>query len=305
MRALLATGSPEEPLRVGEVSVPEPGRGEVLIEVAAASINRGETFLLEAPPARWRPGKDVAGTLVALGPGVDRLRVGQRVVAHPEQGGWAEKVAVPAGRVAPLPDSIADDLAASLPLAGLTALRLTRVTGPLATRRLLLTGASGGVGHFFTELAAAQGALVTAVSASAERGARLLDLGATEIVPSVAAAEGPFDIAVESIGGDSLPIAFAKLRVDGLLVWLGQASRTPPTLDFFDWRGATSGAIRRFHYEEGQTPMDDDLATLVRLTAAGRLHPEIGLRRSWTEANRLVSEVVRRQVRGNAVLLPS
>lgn len=303
MRALFATADRDRPLRVGEAEAPRPGPAEVVVTPASASINRGETFLLEAPPSGWRPGKDIAGTIVELGREVDDLEVGMRVIAHPAQAGWAEKVAVPAARVAPLPDSVGEAEAATLPLAGLTALRLTRVSGPLASRRVLVTGASGGVGHFFVELAAAQGALITAVSASEERGARLLELGATEVVPSPEAADGEFDVAIESVGGDSLGATFAKLRVDGLLVWLGQASRVPATLDFFDWRGATSGAIRRFHYEEGDTPMRVDLETLARLTARGRLHPEVGLRRSWTDANDAVARLVRRQVRGNVVLM--
>lgn len=75
------------------------------------------------------------------------------MVAHPERGGWAERVAVPLDKVTMLPVDIDFSVAAALPLAGLTALRLTRVTGPLASRRVLLTGASGGVGHYFVELA--------------------------------------------------------------------------------------------------------------------------------------------------------
>src|SRR6266498_3797714 len=92
---------------------------------------------------------------------------GQRVVGHPEQAGWAERVAVPTSKLAALPDGIATTTAAALPLA--------RLTGSLAGKTVLLTGASGGVGHYFVELAAAQGTLVTAVVSSRQRGERLLE----------------------------------------------------------------------------------------------------------------------------------
>jgi NADPH:quinone reductase-like Zn-dependent oxidoreductase len=167
---------------------------------------------------------------------------------------------------------------------------------------VLLTGASGGVGHFFVELAAAQGARVTAVAATEERGARLLELGARAIVTDVAEAEGPFDVALDSVGADSLQAAWRKLTHRGLLVWFGQASRTPPTLGFFDWTGGSSATMRRFHYLDGDDRVTDDLATLVELTAAGRLTPEIGFLRDWSQTGDAIAEMVARRLRGNAVL---
>jgi len=243
---MIAAGGGIPAVRTAEVDRPEPLADQIIVSVTAYSINRGETFLLERPPTGWRPGKDVIGRIAALGAGVTAFSIGQRVLAHPEQGGWAEQVAVPVSRVARLPDSVPDTTAAPLPLAGLTALRLTRVCGPLASRRLLITGASGGVGHYLTELAAQQGCQVTAVTASPQRGRSLLALGACAVVQHVEDATGAFDVAIESVGGDSLAASWSKLRPDGLLIWMGQASRHPPTLDFFDWRGGTSGTLRRF-----------------------------------------------------------
>jgi NADPH:quinone reductase-like Zn-dependent oxidoreductase len=80
---------------LADVAEPPLVRDEVLVAVEAYSVNRGETFLLEAPPPGWRPGKDVAGTVVATGSGSPGFGIGQRVVAHPEHSGWAELVAVP------------------------------------------------------------------------------------------------------------------------------------------------------------------------------------------------------------------
>ena len=105
--------------------------------------------------------------------------------------------------------------AAALPLAGLTALRLMRASGAVAGLRVLLTGASGGVGHYVTELASAAGASVTAVSASPERAERLLALGAANVVQSLEDAIGPYDVAFESVGGSSLAQALKLLAKGG------------------------------------------------------------------------------------------
>jgi NADPH:quinone reductase-like Zn-dependent oxidoreductase len=303
MKALVATGRPQSPVVVDEVEEPKPGPGEALVEVTAFSVNRGETFQLERPRPGWRPGKDVAGVVVRAARDGSGPAVGTRVVGHPPQGGWAQFAAVPASSLAALPDTVAATTAAALPLAGLTALRLIRTAGPLIGRRVLLTGASGGVGHYFVELAAAAGAGITAVTGSAERGRRLLELGARQLVHEVADAQGPFDLVLESTGGKNLPTALARLAPRGTLVWFGQASRTPVTLDFFDFfDGPESAVLRHFHYEHFDTPFGEDLATLVDLVDQGRLHPEIGVQADWAETADVLERLRERRVRGNAVL---
>lgn len=300
MRAMVPDGSGSV-VRV-EVAEPTRTRGEVVIAVDAYSVNRGETFLLESPPPAWRPGKDVAGTVVAAGPAVTGLRVGCRVVAHPEHSGWAELVAVAPDRVAVLPDTVRSTVAAALPLAGLTALRLVRVIGALPGRSILLTGASGGVGHYFVELAAGLGARITAVTSSTARGRRLADLGASEIVTDIADAGGPFDVVVESVGGEVFPAAWRHLHPRGLFVWMGQASRRPATIDFFDWTGGANATLRKFLYSDSDIAESDDLATLVRLVAADRLHPEIDLIADWATTADVLDSLLARRIRGNAVL---
>ncbi|MBE3009206.1 zinc-binding dehydrogenase [Microbispora sp. NEAU-D428] len=303
MKAYIPTGDPAEPVVLADVPEPTPGANEALVKVEAFSVNRGETFKLEAPVTGGVPGKDISGLVVqpaADGSGPTGIT---RVVGHPMAGGWAEYVAVPADALAVLPDGVSAIQGAALPLAGLTALRLLRAAGPVLGRRVLLTGASGGVGHYVTELAAAAGAEVTAVTRNAERGARLAGLGAAEIVHDVADARGPYDIVLESTGGASLPIALARLARRGVLIWFGQASRTPATLDFFDFfSGPESAVIRHFHYLDAGTPLGDDLATLVRLTADGRLHPEIGRVADWADTATALTDLRDRRIRGKAVL---
>jgi NADPH:quinone reductase-like Zn-dependent oxidoreductase len=301
MRALIATAGPGL-VEIAEVEEPRPRPDEVVVAVEAFSPNRGETFLLEDPRPGWRPGKDVAGVVVRPAEDGDGPKVGQRVVAHPESGGWAERVAVPTNRLAPLPPTVSIESAAALPLAGLTALRLIRAAGPLASRRVLLTGASGGVGHYVVEMAAAQGAEVTVVTATEERAAALLALGAVEAVRTADGARAPFHVGLDSVGGDSTATVWSKLHDDGVLVWFGQASRVPPTLDFFDWRGGSSGTIRKFDYTTSPTSDAADLRTLVRLVDSGRLHPEVGVRASWDQTDRVIAALLAREIRGNAVL---
>ena len=86
------------------------------------------------------------------------------------------------------------------------------------------------------------------------------------------------------------------------MICCGQASRTPPQLNFFDWEGATSGSIRRFHYLEDDVPVATDLETLVRLVATCRLHPEIGSVQPWQNVAGVVAALIGRRVRGKAVL---
>src|SRR6266446_6450603 len=127
---------------------------------------------------------------------------GTRIVALMDEFGWAERAAVPTQRIAVLPDTVSFAAAAALPVAGLTALRTLRHGAPLLGKRVLITGAAGGVGHLATQIAARSGARVTAVVGSPERGRHLL--GADEIVEGTDKAQGLFALILESAGGSSL-----------------------------------------------------------------------------------------------------
>jgi NADPH:quinone reductase-like Zn-dependent oxidoreductase len=281
------------------VETREPAPDEALVAVDAYSVNRGEILLL-ADGRADPPGKDIAGRVLRAAADGGGPAPGTRIVAHVEGGGWAEQLPVRADQLVPLPDEVTAEAAAALPLAGLTALRLVRAIGELAGRRILVTGASGGVGHYFVELAAAGGAGVTAVARTAERGARLLGLGAERIVTSVPDAEGPFDVVLESVGGDVMTDALGKLAPGGLLLWFGMASLQPPTLDFFALPPGVT--IRHFVYWTQANRDAEDLATLVDLVATGRLHPEIGTTATWEQTPQVLTAVRNRDVRGNAVL---
>lgn len=305
MKALLPSGGPEL-VEFGDVDQPRPLANEALVQVEAFSVNRGETFLLEKPPVCWRPGKDIAGLVVQAAADGSGPSAGHRVVGHPPAAGWAEYACVPAESLAELPEDVPAVTAAALPLAGLTALRLLRMAASVTGQRILLTGASGGVGHYFVELAGNAGAEVTVITATAARGSRLARLGAAAVLRSVTDADGPYDLVLESVGGDSLARSLERLAPYGTLIWFGQASREPVTLNFFDLlSGATSATIRHFSYADFPEPYGADLAVLVRLVAAGRLHPEIGREADWHETASVLADLRERRIRGNAVLTVS
>ncbi|MFC7986716.1 zinc-binding dehydrogenase [Streptomyces sp. NPDC057336] len=301
MQRLIPTGEAARPVAFAETPQPVPAPAEVLIKVEAFAPNRGETFLLEQPRPELLPGKDIAGLVVQAAADGSGPGIGTRVVGHPAQGGWAEYAAVPTHSLAVLPDSVDSARAAALPLAGITALRLLSTAGSPAGRRVLLTGASGGVGHYVAELAVGAGAELTAVTATPARGARLSELGA-DVVHEVAAARGPFDVVLESTGGPDLAIALSKVRPGGTLVWFGQASRTPVCLDFFQLLGGPERVtIQHFHY--AGAPYGSDLAALVRLVEQGRLHPEIDRVADWGKTAETLVDLRERRIRGKAVLL--
>ncbi|MGW0452767.1 zinc-binding dehydrogenase [Gordonia sputi] len=300
MRALISDDAGS--VTIGYVEEPTHGQRQALIEVQAISINRGETFLLEAPAPRWRPGKDIAGVVIESAADGSGPAAGTRVVAHVGEAGWADLVAVDTDRMVALPDGVSVEVAAALPLAGLTALRLGRAAGLAPGTSLLVTGASGGVGHYLAEIAAGCGALMTAVVASTARGGRLREFGATTLLDLEDARSG-FDVGLDSVGGNSLGKLRRRVAPEGRVIWFGQASREPATLDFFDWVNGTVGApVISFDYTASDRPIGRDLATLVGLVGGGRLHPVLDEVRTIADAAESIAALRERRIVGNLVL---
>src|SRR5215813_2141021 len=169
-------------LVIRPVPDPVPESGEAVVRVRAISLNRGEVRRSTMAAAGWRPGWDLAGVIErpaanGLGP-----RAGARVVGVVLEGAWAERVAVPANALAELPDKVTFSQAATFPVAGLTALHALAKGGLLLGKRVLLTGATGGVGDFAVQLARLAGAHVTALARRADQAPALSQLGAHDIV---------------------------------------------------------------------------------------------------------------------------
>ncbi|MEU0501726.1 zinc-binding dehydrogenase [Nocardia sp. NPDC005998] len=305
MKALAATGD-RTLVRFAEIPEPTPTADATVIQVEAFSVNRGE--ILAMTGAYGTPtepgtvmGQDVVGRVVAAAADGSGPAVGTRVVGHAEGGGWAERVPVPTSALVALPDAVPTTTAAALPLAGLTALRLLRHVEAPADKRALITGASGGVGHYLVELATAAGIAVTAVAASPERGARLAELGAA-VIHDVADADGPFEVIFESVGGDVFAHALARIAPGGTVLWFGQASLRPIRLSFFEYLTVSPFTLKHFPHWVADTTDAEDLRVLVDLTARGRLHPEIGRVAGWAETASVLTDLNNRRIRGNAIL---
>src|SRR5258707_3471135 len=178
MLALVNTPSGTGPVEVREVPEPAPAANEALVEVRAFSLNRGELRLMQTRPEGWRPGQDIGGVVLQQAADGSGPGSGTRVVALTDNAGWAQRVAVPAHRMAALPDIVRFEDAAALPVAGLTALRTLRHGAPLLGKPVLITWPARGGGHLAVQLAARAGPPVTSVAGPMERGAGPGELGA-------------------------------------------------------------------------------------------------------------------------------
>jgi NADPH:quinone reductase len=295
MQAVVATPEGDAWTEHRELPLPEPGPGEVLLKIGAFAINRGELSLLPARGDGWLPGQDVAGTIAS---GEDE---GKRVAALLEWHGWAEYAVAPTDRVAPIPDGVTDAQAAALPMAGTTALNVVRRGGSILGRRVLITGAAGGVGSYAVRLAALSGADVTAVARPTEHD-RLRARGAARTAAHVDETEGPFDLILESVGGTTLDGALERVAAGGLLVIYGNSTREPARLDFADFRTHPDSRVESFFSFSYEHVAGENLRTLLTLVAGGRLDADVGLELPWTRVNEALDAVRDRQVAGKAVL---
>jgi NADPH:quinone reductase-like Zn-dependent oxidoreductase len=275
---------------------------EALVAVRAFSLNRGELRLFQVRPEGWRPGQDIAGVVLQAAADGSGPPTGTRVVALTDQAGWAEQAAVPSHRIAPLDDNVSFAAAASLPVAGLTALRSLRHGAPLLGKRVLITGAAGGVGNLAVQLAARSGARVTAVVGNPERGPVLDGLGAAEIVTAIGDAQGRFGLILESAGGTSLTAAIERIEARGTIVVYGNSSGEPTALNFRDFAEHQNARIQAFHYftSEPEERFGPDLALLAELIADGSLKPR-ATEHSWRELARIGPLLRDRQIPGKAI----
>jgi NADPH:quinone reductase-like Zn-dependent oxidoreductase len=290
-----------------DVGDPQPAPDEALVAVTAFSLNRGEVKRLPSMPPGTVAGWDLAGVVERAAQDGSGPSEGTRVVGLVNPGAWAEKAAVPTATLAPLPEGVSDAQAATLPVAGLTALYALELGGPgLLGRRVLVTGASGGVGRFAVELAKRGGAHVTAVSRNEERAKGLQELGADEIVHELTP-EGPrFDLVVEGVGGASLSAAIRRVAPRGTVVSFARSDEqdvTFPTSALFrDAPGASVHGLYVFAELPRRAGGGEDLARLARLVADGDLHPEIDLEASWREPKDAIGALLDRRIAGKAVL---
>ena len=325
MRAveIIRPGGPEQ-LSVHEVPDPTPGRGEVLVEVAAAGVNRADLLQREGhypppPGASPWPGLEASGTVEAVGDGVDGWTVGDRVAALVSGGAYAERLVVPAGQLLPVPDHLDLVDAAGLPEAVCTA--WSNLTGPGRLRpaeRVLVHGGSGGIGSVAVQLAAAYGAWVATTAGGPERTARCVGLGADlavdhrseDFVAAVREATDGHgaDVVLDVVGASYLARNVEVLADEGRLVVIGTPQGRRAELDLGEVmarRLTVTGTTLRSRTREAKAAIVADVAARAwPWLDDGRVRPVIGARLPLDEAGRAHELVESGTVFGKVLLLP-
>lgn len=318
-----------------EVPRPEPGAGEVLVRVAATSVNRADTVIRRGYPGLSIPlphvlGGDIAGTVDTLGPGVSGWTAGDRVVCYPmvleggysgddfwrvgwqyfgmhRWGSYAELVRVPASCLVPLPPHVSFEAAACLPVAGLTAEHALNVGQIGRGSTLFFWGGSGGLGTLLVQLAKARGArVITTVGSPAKRamvealGADLvIDRSAADVMAEVrSAAPQGVDAVLDFVGPATFDASFALLRKGGSLLWCGMVTGREVTVNV-QATYLKHASIRGFYLGSMS-----EMRAVVASLAAGTLHPVIHARMTLSDAPRAHDLVERGEVVGKVVLTP-
>lgn len=309
MLALVADPSASPALTLADVPEPSAGPGQVVVRMEAASINRGEIRTAAFQPPGKVIGWDVVGTVVALGDGVTEFQVGQRVLSvSPGGGTFAELVALPAEWTTPLPSSADTVLAATLPVAGLTAVNVLRLPRVHAGDRVLVTGAAGGVGLLAVQLALEAKATVTGQASSEPRAASVRELGAEALIHSGdgAPVEGEFDVVLDSIGGPMLGPLLRATALRGRVVVFGNSADAESTFrveDFYP-KAITIYGFRVFQSVPPEQGVRD-LAALADRVAAGHLKISVQATAPLSQALPLVGDLYDRKVIGKVVITSS
>jgi NADPH2:quinone reductase len=286
-------GQSEDVLRYEDLPVPEPKAGEVLIKVEAASLNRADlglrkgTYRISADALPITPGREFAGTIVKLGTGVNEYKIGQRVVAYPSLGGYAEYAVAKTSEIRPVPDGVTSAQAAALPTTFLTAWFGLLTDGNLQSGEwVLIQGGSSGVGVAAIQIAKHLGAKVIATTGSEIKCRRLRMLGADVTID---VSENDFvteamrvtnnrgvDVVLEMIGGEVYQKSLQALAPGGRLFSIGGAfgpvPDPPPALT--EGRKATRFSIT--NYLKAKPEDFNQLDTILKLVQEKKFDPGIG-----------------------------
>jgi len=310
VRAVVVDPSSPQGLSLKPVELAAAAQDEVTVRVTAISLNRGEVrrATSQGNPGD-RPGWDFAGVVETRATDGSGPPAGSRVVGLLTSGAWAERVRVPSDAVAPLPAGVTDAEAATLPVAGLTALHALRQGGLLLGRKVLIDGATGGVGHLAIQLAAASGALVWGQVRRPEFRAAVAEWCGERVVLGAdlkaAAPHGPFHLILDSVGGSALAAALTMLGPGGSCVTFGVSESATSTIasgEFFRIGGVKLYGLILFHELRRVEPAADGLSLLAGLVAGRVLRPHITVEASWTEIGRVARQLLDRSFAGKAVL---
>lgn len=309
-RQVVASKSADEIVTIVASKSRMPFSNEALVRVTAISLNRGELRRAQrTADGILQIGWDFVGTIDTPAADGTGPVAGIRVVGFSTRmEGWAERVAVPTSYIAPIPDGVSDAQAATLPVAGLTALHSVDAATSLLGRQALITGATGGVGMFAVQLAALTGATAFAQIRRAEQKSFIESLGD---FPTILTTDGRefndhegFRLIVDGISGAILANAIPALAPDGICVCYGVTDTPEVPVDIGQFMRIGLAQIMGFHLyaKSVSSPPSENLPRLLALVADGRLNCAIGRETSWTEINRVAQDLIDRKFFGKAVL---
>jgi NADPH2:quinone reductase len=311
-------GGPEVML-AEDVPAPEPGEGELLVDVAAAGVNYLDTYIRSGLYPREAPftlGQEGAGTVRAVGAGVHGFATGESVAWATAPGSYAEQAVVPARSAVAVPEGVSHETAAALMLQGITAHYLLTSTYPVRSGETVLVHASaGGVGLLLVQLASARGARVVATASTRDKRDLAAEAGADEVVAydgfdeRVSEFTGGEGVAAvyDGVGAATFDASLASLRRRGILVLFGAASGPVPPVD--PQRLNTAGSVYLTRPTIGDYIADpDELAwragELFDAVRAGELEVRIGQRYSLSEARQAHADLEGRRTTGKLLLVP-
>ncbi|MFG2583429.1 zinc-binding dehydrogenase [Streptomyces malaysiensis] len=290
---------------VPDLPVPVPAPNEALVRIRAIGLNFGEVNTgIHVMDEGLVPGWDSAGVVEVAAADGSGPPAGSLVVTHGATGGWAEYRAVATDWLGVAPPETDPGALATIPVAAGTALRALQLTGTLG-RRIMVTGATGGVGRYAVQLAHQGGAYVIAVTRSPDKhGERLRELGADDVVARPGDVDEPLDGVIDLVAGDHLVEAYVGLAPGGKLVAVGHATATETTFPvgaFHAHDGRHDRTLVTFHLHQG-TPLGADLTLLARQIAARKLDAEVTWRDSWKNAEAAFAALRAGALHGKAVL---
>ncbi len=307
--AVVAATDGEAVVTRKEVALREPFSCEAVVKVSAFSVNRGECRRAQRATEAVQIGWDFAGVVERAAADGTGPAVGTRVVGFSTRmEGWAEKVCIDTKYLAPIPEEVSDAQAATLPVAGLTALHAVDAGTCLIGNKALITGATGGVGVFAVQLAHIAGAEVYAQVRRPEQSAFT-----ARLAPSIPVISengegvenfGPFRLVVDGVSGGILEAGIRALAPEGMCVCYGvtAAPEISVNISHFMTRGLAN--IMGFHlYNKSESaPPSEQLPRLLRLMTSGRLHCPVEREEAWTDVDTVARGLIDRTFSGKAVL---